>query len=58
MEAILKTKAQVSTAKTDNERTYLEDKCTGLDRQTDQLVYDIYALTPKEIALVENSTPH
>lgn len=58
VEAMLKAKAQVSTAKTDSDRNYLEDKCAGLDRQIDQLVYELYALTPEEVALVENNPAH
>jgi type I restriction-modification system DNA methylase subunit len=56
VEQMLKTKAQVSTAKTESERTYLEDKCAGLDRQIDQLTYDIYDLTPEEVSLVEHGS--
>ena len=56
VETMLKVKAQVSAAKTESDRTYLEDKCTGLDRQIDQLVYELYGLTPEEIAVVENQT--
>ena len=56
VEQMLKTKAQVSTAKTESERTYLEDKCAGLDRQIDQLTYELYDLTPEEVALVEQGS--
>lgn len=56
VEQMLKTKARVSTAKTESERTYLEDKCAGLDRQIDQLTYDIYDLTPEEVSLVEHGS--
>ncbi len=56
VEQMLKTKAQVSTAKTESDRTYLEDKCAGLDRQIDQLTYDIYDLTPEEVSLVEHGS--
>ena len=38
VEAMLTTKAQVFTAETDSDRTYLEDKCAGLDRLIDKLV--------------------
>ena len=55
VEAMLKAKAQISTAKTDSDRTYLADKCAGLDRQIDQLVYELYDLTEEEIALVEST---
>jgi hypothetical protein len=57
VEAMLKAKAQVSNAKTESDRTYLEDKCAGLDLQIDQLVYELYHLTPEEIALVESHEP-
>jgi len=30
-------------------------RCDGLDRQIDALVYDLYALTPAEIKIVEGS---
>jgi type I restriction-modification system DNA methylase subunit len=49
------TRKQLFTAKTDSDRTYLEDKCAGLDRQIDQLVYELYGLTEEEIALVEGT---
>ena len=31
-------------------------RCDGLDRQMDALVYDLYALTPAEIKIVEGVT--
>ena len=52
---MLKTKAQVSAAKTESDRTYLENKCAGLDRRIDQLVYELYDLTEEEITLVEGA---
>ena len=30
-------------------------KCAALDRQIDALVYELYGLTPEEIALVETT---
>jgi hypothetical protein len=38
-----------------NEKFYLPPACrrNGLDRQIDALVYDLYALTPAEIKIVE-----
>ena len=53
--AMLKTKAQLATANTDSEGAYLEDKCAGLDQQIDELVYQLYELTPEDVALVEGS---
>jgi hypothetical protein len=32
-----------------------ESKCATLDRQIDSLVYELYDLTPEEIAIVEGS---
>ena len=31
-------------------------RCDGLDRQIDALVYDLYALTPAEIKIVESAS--
>jgi hypothetical protein len=30
-----------------------ERKCAAQDRQIDELVYELYGLTPEEVALVE-----
>jgi len=40
-----------------NEKFHLSlvDPCDGLDRQIDALVYDLYALTPAEIKIVEGA---
>jgi len=32
-----------------------ENKCATLDRQIDNLVYELYDLTPEEIAIVEGT---
>ncbi|MCK9212218.1 MAG: N-6 DNA methylase [Ignavibacteriaceae bacterium] len=50
---MLNHKKQLATAKTDNEKEYLEKKCKGLDRQIDALVYELYGLTEEEIKIVE-----
>jgi hypothetical protein len=36
-------------------RGLLPRKCATLDRQIDQLVYELYELTPEEIAIVEEA---
>jgi hypothetical protein len=36
-------------------RNFYESKCATLDRQIDRLVYDLYELTPDEIAIVEGT---
>ncbi|MGO9585818.1 MAG: hypothetical protein ACLP2Y_06470 [Limisphaerales bacterium] len=40
-----------------NEKFHLSPtfRCDGLDRQIDALVYDLYALTPAEIKIVEGA---
>ena len=42
-------------AKNDAERAALQNALTKTDRDIDQLVYQLYALTPEEIALVEGA---
>jgi hypothetical protein len=56
VDMMLKSKAQMSTVKTESARIYLEDKCAGLDRQIDRLTYDFYGLTPEEVAIVEHGS--
>ena len=46
---------QLRAAKSDGERATLQNAVTATDRQIDALVYDLYGLTPEEIALVEMS---
>ena len=55
VEVIMDTKKKLAKAKTDKDKTYYENKCAGLDRQIDRLVYDLYGLTEQEIALVEGT---
>ncbi|MDO9542218.1 MAG: TaqI-like C-terminal specificity domain-containing protein, partial [Kiritimatiellia bacterium] len=55
VEAMLEAKKQLASAKTDKDKNYYEAKCTGLDRQIDRLVYDLYGLTADEIKIVEES---
>jgi len=42
-------------AKTDAEKATLQNAVTKTDREIDQLVYQLYGLTPDEIALVEGT---
>jgi CO/xanthine dehydrogenase Mo-binding subunit len=53
VEQMLAAKAKLPSAKTEGERDRLENKCATLDQQIDALVYELYALTPNEIKLVE-----
>jgi hypothetical protein len=40
-------------ATADSEKATLQNAATATDRRIDQLVYELYELTPEEIALVE-----
>ena len=42
-------------AAADAEKATLQNAVTATDRQIDQLVYELYGLTPEEIALVEGA---
>ena len=50
---MLTAKKQLQQAKTESDKNYLERKCETLDRQIDQLVYQLYGLTEEEIKIVE-----
>ena len=51
--AMLEAKKQLADAKTDKDKTYYENRCAALESQIDRIVYDLYALTDKEIQIVE-----
>lgn len=55
VEQMLESKKQLMNVKTDSEKEYLEMKCNSLDRQIDNLVYELYGLTEEEIKIVEDS---
>ena len=55
VEAMLHAKQQLHTARSDRDRDHYESKCAVLDRQIDELVYELYELTADEIAIVEAS---
>lgn len=55
VEQMLDTKQQLAEAVTDSDRNLYERKCANLDRQIDELVYELYGLTEEEIELVEAS---
>ena len=46
---------QISAAQNDKDKDFYTNRCDGLDRQIDALVYDLYALTPAEIQIVEGT---
>ena len=51
-------KKQLASAQTERDKTFYESKCATLDRQIDNLVYELYDLTPEEIAIVDDSLEH
>ncbi len=52
---ILESKKQEVNVKTESEKDYLKKKCSALDRQIDNLVYELYGLTEEEIKIVEST---
>jgi hypothetical protein len=46
---------QLAGAQSDKDKDFYTNRCDGLDRQIDALVYDLYALTPAEIKIVEGA---
>lgn len=52
---MLTSKKQLQQAKTESDKNYLERKCEQLDKEIDQLVYQLYGLTEEEIKIVEES---
>lgn len=56
VERMLKLHEQLAAAKSPHEQTHLQRDIAATDRAIDQLVYQLYGLTPEEIALVEAAT--
>ncbi len=55
VEQMLAAKKQLAGAQSDKDKDFYANRCDGLDRQIDALVYDLYALTPDEIQIVEGA---
>jgi hypothetical protein len=55
VEQMLAARKQLAGAQSDKDKDFYINRCDGLDRQIDALVYDLYALTPAEIQIVEGS---
>ena len=55
VDQMLEAKKQLAAARTEYDKTFYENKCATLDRQIDDLVYELYDLTPEEIAIVEEA---
>jgi predicted nucleic acid-binding Zn-ribbon protein len=56
VEQMLDAKEKLSNAKTEAETNRFESFCQTLDRQIDEAVYELYGLTPEEIAIVEGKS--
>ena len=56
MRRMLKLHAELAAAKAPDAQTHLSRDIAATDRAIDQLVYQLYDLTPEEIALVEQAT--
>jgi predicted nucleic acid-binding Zn-ribbon protein len=54
VDQMLDAKKQLAAARTEREKNFYENKCATLDRQIDNLVYELYDLSPEEIAIVES----
>lgn len=53
VQMMVQTSKNFAAAKTEADRAYYESRRADLDRRIDQLVYQLYGLTPEEIAIVE-----
>jgi adenine-specific DNA-methyltransferase len=53
--SILEQNKKLLLAKTDQERISFQRQITAMDKQIDQLVYELYGLTEDEIKIVENA---
>jgi len=56
VERMLKLHTDLAAAKSPEVQTHLQREIAATDRAIDQLVYQLYELTPEEIALVEQAT--
>jgi hypothetical protein len=56
VEGMLSLHEGLAEAKIESERTVKQHQIDATDRQIDQLVYDLYGLTDKEIEIVEKAT--
>ncbi len=53
VEQMLEAKKQLQAARTDKDKNFYQDRCNRLDGKIDELVYDLYELTPQEIKIVK-----
>jgi len=55
VDQMLEAKKQLAAVRSEGDKNFYESKCATLDRQIDELVYELYDLTPEEIAIVERA---
>jgi len=53
---MLAAKRSLQLSRTRSDKHFYENKCAALDRQIDELVYELYELTTAEIAIVEETS--
>jgi len=56
VDAMLKLHKDLQTAKTDHSKKLIQRQIDATDKHIDQLVYELYGLTDKEIRIVEEAT--
>ncbi len=56
VDTMLKLHKDLQAAKTDHEKSLIQRQIDANDQQIDQLVYELYGLTDKEIEIVEEAT--
>ena len=55
VENLLAATQALEAAKTDKDKNYYNRKCESLDRQVDELVYELYGLSEDEIKIIEET---
>jgi len=55
VEKMIEAKKSLAAARTDRDKEFYERFCTTLDAQIDDLVYQLYDITPEEKKIIEGS---
>ena len=58
VDAMLTHNKQLSIAKSDSQKNLIQSQIDSMDAEIDQLVYQLYELTPEQIDLVESNGCH
>jgi adenine-specific DNA-methyltransferase len=56
VEQMLSAQKQLAAAQSEKDKDFYTNRCDGLDRQIDALVYELYGLTEEEIKIVEGTS--